>query len=126
MRVGLTLKHLDAGDPADLAESTLELRQELAELDLDVENLPRTDTPDGAKTGMPVSAGELVIALAGAGGALSALIGLLQDWLTRRGQHRIVLEVNGDRLEINGAVRESESRLVEAWLNRRSQHRNAQ
>jgi hypothetical protein len=46
------------------------------------------------------------VALAASGGVLTTLIGALQAWLLRSSAGKVVVEIDGDRLEVTGAGNE--------------------
>ncbi len=103
----------------ELSEHLLLLRHELLQLDgVDVVQGITNDAPSGAKAGLPLSPGELFLTLAGAGGVLTSLIGLLRAWLTRDERRRVTIEVGGDRLEISGLGFAEQRRLIDSWLSR--------
>jgi hypothetical protein len=113
------LVRVDAGPGADdayTAELAQQLRSELVAHDLDPV-VPVSTAPAGAK-GVGLDIGALVVALAASGGLLTTLLGVLQAWLLRHSGSRIVLEVDGDRVELTGATDEERRRALEAWLAR--------
>lgn len=106
-------------DAEKLAELTRQLRTELMELDIESANLVRAGKiPAGAKTGEPITWGALLVTLAASGGVLTALINVLQSWLTRHEQRGVSLEVDGDKLEVKGMSSQEQQQLIDAWLSR--------
>src|SRR5262245_18028371 len=107
---------LDAGPDADISEVAALARQvRTGLLDLDaVESveLARTGTaPSDSKAGDVVAWGELIVAIGGAGGALTALIGALQSWVSRDERRSVTIEIDGKKLVIAGASPEDRTRL---------------
>jgi hypothetical protein len=49
---------------------------------------------------------------------LPTLVGSVIAWLTRDRSRKVVIELDGDRLELSGASPEQQQVLVEAWLDR--------
>ena len=113
---------LDAGPEADdeeLAELTRQLREELLELDVETVDLVRAGkVPEKAKAGDPVTWGALLVALVASGGVLTTLINTLQSWLTRHERRSVILEMDGDKLEVSGVSSEEQQRLINTWLSR--------
>ena len=113
------LLRVDAGpgaEPAERAEFAERLRAELAAQEVDAEPVA-ADAPEGAK-GAGVEIGSLLVVLAASGGVLTSLVGTLQSWLTRQSRSRLVLEIDGDRVELTGASDAERSRALEVWLAR--------
>lgn len=51
-------------------------------------------------------------------GGLPAIITLIRGWLSRNSGTKVTLELDGDRIVLEGASREHERQLVEAFLAR--------
>lgn len=116
------LINLDAGPEADvkeLAELTKRLQRELLKLDIEaVDFASAAEVPVRAKSGEPVTWGMLLLTLAAAGGVLTTIINVLQDWLTRQEKRSLTLEIGGDKLQVTGISSEEQQRLINAWLSR--------
>jgi Effector Associated Constant Component 1 len=113
------LVRVDAGpgaDDAETAELAQQLRTELVAHDLDPV-VPDSTAPAGAK-GVGLDIGALLVTLAASGGVLTTLLGVLQSWLLRHSGSRIVIEIDGDRVELTGATDEERRRALESWLTR--------
>ena len=116
------LLNLDAGPEADdeeLAEFTEKLREELLELDIQtIDYVSVGEAPARAKSGEPIILGKLLLTLAASGGVLTAILNVLQDWLTRYEERSVTLEIEGDKLQVTGISSEEQQRLINAWLTR--------
>jgi hypothetical protein len=113
------LVRVDAGadaDDVDTAQLAQQLRTELVAHDLDPV-VPGSPAPPGAK-GVGLDSGALLVTLAASGGLLTTLLGVLQSWLLRHSGSRIVVEIDGDRVELTGATDEERRRALEFWLAR--------
>jgi hypothetical protein len=109
-----------AGDvePARLEELTASLRRELNELEVEsVEPAPGGSAPSGAKAGEVLALGALVVTVAKSAGSVLAVVRALQEWASRGGR-TVKLDIGGDTIELTGASREQQDRLVAAWLER--------
>jgi hypothetical protein len=120
---GRTARVVLAADPAAEAEEIAllmeRLRAEVAERDFDLVADPAPSRPPtGAKAGDPAAAASLLIALAASGGVLTSLVGLLQGWVQRSAVRGLVVEIDGDRLELTGATSAERRRLTQVWLDR--------
>lgn len=120
---GRTARVVVLGDPdadaQDLAELVDRLRAEVLELDFDIVPDPAGEPmPGRVKAADPAGVDSLLIALAASGGVLTSLIGLLQAWLLRGSARTLVVEIDGDRLELSGATSAERRRLTDAWLSR--------
>lgn len=106
-------------DAEGLAESTRQLRSELLELDVEsADFVAAGPAPRRAKAGLPIDWGKLILTFAASGGVLTTLINVLQSWISRRRECSIVLEIDGDRLEITGTPTKEQQRLIDLWLSR--------
>lgn len=114
--------NVDAGpetDGEELEYLTRQLREELAELEVETVDLVRAGSvPQGAKAGDPMTWGALLVALTASGGVLTALISALQSWLTRHERRSVTLDISGDTLEVTGISSDEQQRLINAWINR--------
>ncbi len=114
--------NIDTGPETDceeLEQITLQLRKELAELDVGAVDLVRVgEAPDRAKAGDPISWGALLVALTASGGVLTTLINAVQSWLMRHEQRSVTLEIDGDKLDVTGISSEEQQRLIDVWINR--------
>ena len=107
-------------DAARLEELTASLRREL--IDLDVEAVERVEddaAPAGAKVGEVLALGALVVKVAKSAGSVAAVVRALQDWAARGGRS-VKLDVGGDTIELTGASRAQQDRLIEAWIERQA------
>jgi hypothetical protein len=105
-------------DDEELVDLTRRLRKDLLTLD----GVERAESPVIADIPGSKSAGidlqTIIVTLAASGGVLTTLIGLIQQWLTRRERASVTLEIGGDKLTITGASSETERRLVDEWVGR--------
>ena len=118
MTVRVSVQADGDADAAETAALRDHVRFMLDENEFDVTYEPlRAGPPAGAKAGDPVAISSLV-ALAASGGVLTTLIGALQAWLLRSSARQVVVEIDGDRLELTGATEEERRKLTAAWLDR--------
>lgn len=109
-------------DAEEVDHLTRRLRAEIAELDVEaVTAATGVASPDGAKSADPVTIGALVVALSASGGVLTTLLGVLNDWLTRRAaRHRITVTIDGDSIVLERATQQEQRDLVAAFARRHS------
>lgn len=116
LKVDLVLR--DA-DPQELDQLTVQLRREL--LTLDVEDVVRAGAgvaPAGAK-GDPATIGSLIVGLGSSAVATALITGVCQivrEWVGRRRDRSVVLELEGRRLELTGASAEQQQAAVDTFL----------
>jgi hypothetical protein len=110
---------VDAGiraDDEDRAELARRLLQQLIETDVDAVEFARSATlPVGAKCD-PVSLCALAVTVAPA--AITAMIGMLQVWLSRHERASVSVESGGEKLTLTGTLSSEQKQMVEAFLNR--------
>lgn len=108
-------------DDARLEELTASLRRELSELDVDaVERVEGEAGPEGAKVGDVLALGALVVKVARSAASVTGVVRALQDWAARGGR-TVKLDVGGDTIQVTGASRAQQDRLIEAWIERQAQ-----
>jgi hypothetical protein len=107
----------DAG-PDDAERSTAQLRNELRQLHVEGVELGRgRPAPPGAK-GDGATLAQLLVTLGEVPGVLPAVVGAVLDWLTRDRSRRVVIELQGDRLELSAASAQDQHALINSWLAR--------
>jgi hypothetical protein len=109
---------LPAGaDAEELDEVTRGLRSELLELDVDAVDRPAAGpAPEGARAVEVALLGTLVVALGR--GALGIVGRTVERWAARGGERHVVLEIDGDRLEVTGVSAEDQRRLIDTFVAR--------
>jgi hypothetical protein len=106
-------------DAEELAELTRQLRTELRQLDVESVDLAHTqDIPVGAKPGDAIVWGTLLVTLATSSGMLKTLVDMVQSWLAYRKGRSVTLEIDGDKLEVQGISSREQRRLIDEWLSR--------
>ena len=98
-----------------------QLRAELAQLDLEaVGPMASADVPQGAK-GAGVDWGSLLVTLSAAGGVVTSVIAVVQDWLARHSAAQsIKLTIDDDTIELGRASVQEREELISAWVRRHS------
>jgi hypothetical protein len=120
VEVRVTVDPGHGSDVDELASATRQVRERLQHLDAvtSVDLVRAASAGEGRKAGDLVQWGQLIIALGGAGGALTVLVGALQSWLSRDERRTITLEVGGDKIVLTGLSESEQGRLIDAWLRR--------
>jgi hypothetical protein len=99
--LNLTISLEDAVDAEELDRLTRQVRDEIAELDVEEARLaPGTTRPPGAK-GDPITLGSIIVSLASAG-VFTGLIQVLKSWVLRRDGRTVKFKtkVEGQDLEL--------------------------
>jgi hypothetical protein len=107
-------------DDERLEELSLRLAGELRELDVDaVGPAVEGEAPPGTRSALVAAAGALVVSMRPSVGQLTAVVGLVRDWLRRSpGPRSVKVTIDGDTLEITGASDELQRRVVEDWISK--------
>ena len=106
-------------DDEELEVLTRQLREELLDLNIEAVDLVRAgEIPERAKAGDPITWGELLLTLAASSGALTALISLLQAWLTRHSQSSVTAKIGDDELTVTGKPNKQQQQVIDGWLRR--------
>jgi hypothetical protein len=104
-------------DPEELTELGTQLREQLLELDVErVDFAVGGQTPPGTRAGEAFVAGALVVTLVQSSGLLTALIDMVQLWISRIGGRSVRLEIDGDVLEVTGIGLQDQRELIQAWI----------
>ncbi|MFE0188687.1 hypothetical protein [Streptomyces sp. NPDC058989] len=118
----ITVQHAD--DEIEFLQREVDGLQEDLLL-LDVERVDHPDAgpaPEGARGGAAELLNVLLVALPPVLPLLEGVVGVVKEWLGRCGESRsVLLEIDGNRLELTGVRSEEQRRLVEAWLARCAQ-----
>lgn len=113
---------VDAGPDADadeLDELTRRLRGELLQLDLESVDLARGgEVPPGARAVGVLSIGTLVLTLAQAPALLTAVVDVVQSWLSGYRGRTVKLALDGDVLEVSGLSSRDQRALIASWIAR--------
>jgi hypothetical protein len=111
---------LDLGngaEAAELEEDTLRLREELLELGVaDVHRPSPAAAPEGAKGIDAAVLGSLVISAGQE--AVAAIVRAVASFVTRGTSRSVKLQLGDDVIELSGASRADQERLIEAFLAR--------
>jgi uncharacterized protein YjiS (DUF1127 family) len=112
---------VDGDAPAEESdELTVNLRQELLELDVDaVDRRTADEPPPGARGAASAELGSLLVTLGPA--ALESVVQTIRAWLSRDRGRRARLQLGDDVLELSDASREQQERLVAAFLARNAE-----
>jgi Effector Associated Constant Component 1 len=72
----------------------------------------RAEAPVDAKALDVATLGSILVSLGGAGGAVTALVGVLRGWVTRQAGRKLRVRIGDRELEITGADRDEERALI--------------
>jgi hypothetical protein len=104
---------VEADEPDDAVRL---LREEMLALDvLDVRATP-VPAPAGTRAVEAVATGTLLVTLNA--GLLAIIARAVHAWIARGGARSAVLQIGDDRIEITGASREDQQRLIDAFVAR--------
>jgi len=125
MATELIVRIVDVDVDADddhLERSSLLLRDELGDLDVDsVLPLYESAAPEGTRGFSIAALGSLLISLGPSAKLLASVVQAVRGWLARGPRDRSVrLELDGDVIELTGASSALQERLVDEWIRRHS------
>ncbi|MFG2821149.1 hypothetical protein ACGFX4_17185 [Kitasatospora sp. NPDC048365] len=106
------------GDLEFLEQEVQALHEDLLLLDIPgVEHAEGPPAPEGARAGAADLLNVLLVSLPSASPLLENVVGVVKEWLGRTTESRkVVLEIDGNRLELGGVPVEEQRRLTDAWL----------
>jgi Effector Associated Constant Component 1 len=118
IQVKLVLDAQD-GDEERTEEDLRYLLDELVQTDaVSIGREPSGQAPPGAKGPSADVAGTLLIALGGSGATLPVLVGLVRDWLNRRGSGTVRLKIGSDEVELTRASSAMQQQVLDEFLGR--------
>jgi hypothetical protein len=117
-RVRLVFNTQD-GDRERAEEDLQYLLDDLVQIDIaGIEREPGGPVPAGTRGAGTDSAGALLIALGSSGATLPVLVGLVRDWLARRGSGTVRLKIESDEVEVTHASSAAQQRALDEFLRR--------
>jgi hypothetical protein len=109
----------EGGDQERTEEDLQYLLDELAQVDVaSVGRDQAGPAPPGTRGAGVDAAGALLIALGGSGATLPVLVGLVRDWLARRGSGSVRLKIGSDEVELTHASTAMQQRVLNEFLSR--------
>ena len=117
----IELRLVPDADSGDAERFGRQLRAEIAQLDVEaVSPMESADVVQGAK-GAGVNWGSLLVTLGAAGGVVTSVIAVVQDWLVRHSAAQsIKMTIDDDTIELGRASVQEREELISAWLRRHS------
>lgn len=104
-------------DPQELELLSRQLRRELLELDVEaVENLSEGEVPPGSKGVDLTAVGSLLVHTVTSSAVLTALVNVVQSWVSRQGGRSVKISLEGDSIELTGLSSADQHRLMEHWI----------
>lgn len=95
------------------------LLKELSQIDTEsIERESVGPAPPGTRGEGLNAAGALLIALGSSGATLPVLIGLVRDWVGRRGSGSVRLKIGSDEVEVCNVSSPTQQRVLEEFLRR--------
>lgn len=104
-------------DALELEDSTLDLREELLELDVESVERPTSGPPPAGAKSPDVALGAALIVAAGKE-VITAVVSKVASWVGRGRERSVKLQLDGDTIEITDPSVEEQRRLLEAFLAR--------
>ncbi|QES48401.1 hypothetical protein DEJ50_11775 [Streptomyces venezuelae] len=120
-QVRITVGHAVGADGTEsLHDEVAVLREDLLLLDVERVGHPEAGPAPAGTRGAAAELGNvLLVTLPPALPLLESLVRAVRNWLGRAGDARsVVLEIDGNRLELTGIRSEEQRRLTEVWIAR--------
>jgi hypothetical protein len=115
--IKLSVQFSEECDSEEFEAASRDLYRELLEIDLEnVEYLAAQDIPSGAKAGDVVSWGTIILTLIASGGVVTTLLSVLNTWLQGHNNSKILLESQGEKIEISGKLNKKKYEIIKEWL----------
>jgi hypothetical protein len=119
MTTAMSLKIVLSDDGAtsdDLDREVMRVRRELLRYDIDSVRVATEPGPDGSRGVDIAQVGALVVMLAPTIKLLGGVFDVVKFWLGTRAQRSVKVEIDGDVLEVTGAVRNDIRKLVDGFV----------
>jgi hypothetical protein len=119
IRLGLTLDLPADYEPGELEEEAAALGRLLVGLPIGpvVEPTTSGDEPLDAK-GLQTVLGALTVMVAGTKEALGTVLGAVRSWVSLSAARSVIVEIDGDRLEVTGVTAHDAHRLIDLFIER--------
>ncbi len=118
-RLSLWIETDPEAEAEELARLAVQLRQQLRELDVEsAEPATAGLAPPGTRAGELLTVGALVVMLVRSPELFTLIIETVQTWIAHSGARSVILERNGDKLELHGITRKDQRALIRAWIDR--------
>jgi len=105
-------------DAEELDRLTRQLRRDILDLEVEDVRLPEAGEVTAGAKGSYLEVGALLITLLVSSGAVPPLIELIRSLLTHHSLRSATLEIDGDKLEVQGLSAREQRELIEAWMSR--------
>jgi hypothetical protein len=107
--------HLDASSPEEVERFAIDLRRDLSDLEgAELEKQPTATAPAGTKSVLNIDWSTVLVSLVASGGALTALLGVLQSAISK--DRRVVVEIAGNKLDLASSSISERQQLIAAWI----------
>jgi hypothetical protein len=105
-------------DPADVEESTVRLRQDLLNLDVDeVRPVGAGEIPPGARAVDVAAVGTVLVALQQSTDLITSVVGLVRSWAeSRQRGNEVEMTVGEHTIRLTGATSKQQERLVDQFI----------
>ncbi|MEW2587355.1 hypothetical protein [Streptomyces virginiae] len=114
-QLNLVLEGDPDSDQEELDDLTLQLREQLLELEVDHVELNRTGVaPAGAKAGEVIALGSLAVTMAPF--ALRAVLRVLETWIEHRPVRAVSITIGGDSLELQAISLADQRQLIDTFV----------
>lgn len=114
-QMNLVLEGSSDSDREEQDVLTLQLREQLLELEVDHVELIRLDAaPAGAKPGEVIALGSLAVTMAPF--ALRAVLRLVETWIEHRPVRAVSIAIDGDSLELQAISSADQRQLIDAFV----------
>ena len=114
----LTIEATDTASDTRMGADTRELLNHLARLRVGTIDVPSVgQAPAGGKSLELLALNQLVISVASSGAAV-AVVQAVKEWLGQRARRKVILEVGGDKVSVEGDWNERDLKAVDALARR--------
>lgn len=118
-RLDMYIETDSEAEAEELARLAVQLRQQLVELDIEsAEPATAGPAPPDTRAGELLTAGALIVMLVRSPEIFKALVETVQLWISLSRGRSVKLEIDGDKLELNGITRKDQRAVIQAWVNR--------
>lgn len=122
IRLTLRIAADPGADAEELAGLAVDLRGLLLELDIEsADRLTRGQAPPGTRSGEMFVAGALTVMLARSKELVTKLLESVQWWVSLGAGRSVKIEIDGDRLEVNGLTLDDQHKLIQLFIDRHTE-----
>jgi hypothetical protein len=114
------IKPEEEDDKQEIDSLSRSLRDDLSHLDVEEVHLLYEKPPPDSKAVEGAAIGSMIVDFGG-GAAIKEVPQTVQAWIQRNENRSIILEIEGDKIDVKGISGKDQQKIIDAWIMRQVQ-----